>query len=85
MVTRRRVEVHEGSRPRAVDPAALRDIEAEIAKWPEEEARMAMLVIGSWLAGDRVTLQRAWLRLSPFQIGWLNQVLNEIDPGLPRS
>ncbi len=84
-MTRHRVEVHGERRPRAVDPAALRDIEAEIAKWPEAEARIAMLAIGSWLAGDTVTLQRAWLRLSPFQIGWLNQVLKEIDPGLPRS
>ena len=81
----RRVETHRPFTPRAIAPDVLRDVEAEIARWPEDEARVGLLVVGSWLAGDVLTLRRAWLRLTPFQIGWLNQVLKEIDPGLPTS
>ena len=84
-MTRRHVDAR-GPQARArVDQSALSEIEAVIATWPGDEARIGLLVIGSWLVGDTATLRRAWLRLNAYQIGWLAQVMKEIDPGLPTS
>lgn len=84
-MSHRRVNVHEPRARAPVDPHALQEIEAVIATWPGDDARIGLLVVGSWLAGDTLTLRRAWLRLNAYQIGWLAQVLKEIDPGLPTS
>jgi hypothetical protein len=84
-MTRRSVEPGGPEMRPVIDPISLKEIEAVIATWPEEEAPIGLLVIGSWLAGDTSTLRRAWLRLSPMRVGWLSHVLHEIDPGLPTS
>jgi hypothetical protein len=60
------------------DPRILQDFEKEIAAWPEDQARTALLVLRSAIQGDRQTWEKHYGDLTVAQLRSVGDVLRRI-------